>query len=89
MTLDLAQNVPIHTLKVNYSKPSKLTEKSTSANLASKGWSIPHSKTGRIVLKHCHNEHNRPTPISKPTTLSQAEALNCNFIWYHKSFKND
>ena len=27
MTLDLAENVPIHTLKLNYSKPSKLTLK--------------------------------------------------------------
>ena len=27
MTLDLAENVPIHILKLNYSKPSKLTLK--------------------------------------------------------------
>ena len=68
---------------------------------APKGWSIPQTKTGSIELKHWHNveisivnnctqiDQNRPTPISKPTTLSQAEALNYIFIPYHGSFKND
>ena len=67
---------------------------------APKGWSIPQTKTGSIELKHWHNveisivnnctqiDQNRPTPISKPTTLSQAEALNYIFISYHKSFKS-
>ena len=45
------RNVPFHTLKVNYSKPFKLT----SENPAQKGWSIPHTKTGTIELKHWHN----------------------------------
>ena len=63
---------------------------------APKGWSIPQTKTGSIELKHWHNveisivtnctqfDQNRPTPISKPTTLSQAEALNYIFISYQK-----
>ena len=53
---------------------------------APKGWFIPQTKTGSNRTQF---DQNRTTPISKPTTLSQAKALNYIFISYHMSFKND
>ena len=89
MTLDLAENVPNHILKLNYSNPSKLTLKTRpqKADLYR-----PQTKIGTIELKHwlyvdvsmvtkCTQfDQKRPTPTSNPTTLSKAEALNYIFI---------
>ena len=63
MTLDLAQNVPIYTLKVNDSKPSKLTKNRPQKTRLQKANLYFTPNGGTIELKHWHSVKLRALSI--------------------------